>query len=553
MSNAVAEAFSNVFDPFVLTVIVLAAIYGLVVGSIPGLTATMAVALLVPLTFFLDEVPAIAAIVTLEACAIFAGDIPTVLLRIPGTPSSAAYADDAYALTRKGKSAEALSTALLFSVAGGFVGIILLITLAPQLAKIAFYFSTYEYFWLTLLGLSCAAVVSRGSRLKGALALIAGLLLSTVGLSAVHSTPRFTVGRDELLTGINFIPALIGLFGVSEVLRNVARGKGSLRHAIETAAPDIGKSRLSFIAHPFKTMCAGALPMLLRRKAAALRSSLIGSFVGMLPGAGADIGAWISYGVSKRGARKGPPSDSHEASDSTDDHSAAAPNVTAPDAAAASMEAPALRGSDTPSTSDDEATEGLADATSANNAALAGAWVPTLVFGIPGDSITAIVIGVLLMKNVAPGPEIFTNQSALVYSIYLTFILANILLIPLGLLAVSSGRFLVRVPRRILLPTILLFCIVGAYALNGSYADVWIMLAMGVLGFLFERWGLPLGPVVLALLLGGRLEEYFIQNLTKSDSLLQFFARPIAAVLGVVTLAIWLGPPVLGWLRRSRR
>jgi putative tricarboxylic transport membrane protein len=203
MSELVAQAASNVTqalghvlgDPYVLAIIVAASAYGVFMGAVPGLTATMAVALVVPVTFFMDPIPALAAIVTLEACAIFAGDIPNALLRIPGTPSSAAYADDAYALTRAGRSAQALGTCLTFSVVGGLFGTLVLVLFAPGLAEITSLFTVAEYFWLYVLGLSCAVIVSRGSTLKGTLALIIGLLLSTVGLSAVHTQARFTFGR----------------------------------------------------------------------------------------------------------------------------------------------------------------------------------------------------------------------------------------------------------------------------------------------------------------------------------------------------------------------
>ena len=229
----------------------------------------------------------------------------------------------------------------------------------------------------------------------------------------------------------------------------------------------------------------------------------------MLPGAGADIGAWVSLAASKRLSK-------------------------------------------TPEQYGRGSVDGIADATAANNSALAGAWVPALVFGIPGDSVTAIVIGVLLMKNVKPGPEIFQNQAALVYSICLIFLLANLILIPVGFLAVKAGGYEVRVSRRLLLPVILLFCEIGSYAINGSYFDIGVMLAMGLLGFLLERRQIPLGPVVLGIILGGPLEERFVQTLTSSDSsLAAFFARPMAATLGVVCILVWLTPLLTTlWRRR---
>ncbi len=496
------ELLQQVFSPGILAIVVLSAVYGVFMGAVPGLTATMAVALLVPLTFFMDPLPALAAIVTLEACAIFAGDIPNVLLRIPGTPSSAAYADDAHALTRAGRPQTTLGVCLVFSVAGGLFGAVVLATFAPQLAQIATWFTVVEYFWLYLLGLSCAVVVSRGSLLKGTLALLVGLLLSTVGLSAVHTQARFTFGRPELYQGINFIPAMIGLFGLSEVFRNAARLRDQRRQQTAPASSTDPRRQTD------DSVFAHSLPQLWRRKWHAVRSGLVGSLIGMLPGAGADIGAWVSLAVSKRFSKR--------------------PDLYG-------------RGS----------LEGIADATAANNAALAGAWIPSLVFGIPGDSVTAIVIGVLMMKNVKPGPDIFEKQAALVYGIYLLFFLANLVLVPVGFLAIKLGGYVVRVPRQVLLPPIVLFCIIGAYAINGSYFDVGVMLAMGALGFVLERYNVPLGPVVLGIILGGPLEERFVQTLSGSGGQVSaFFARPLAAALATVCFLLW-SLPVVSQVRRA--
>lgn len=510
MNEAFWEACRQVFEWRVLGIILVSCAYGLFVGAIPGLTATMAVALMIPLTFFLDPIAALGAIVALEACAIFAGDIPSALVRIPGTPSSAAYVDDSYLLVQRGRATEVFGISLIWSVVGGLVGAVVLILAAPLVAQVAFQFTTYEYFWLYVLGLSSAAVVSHGSRLKGLLSLLIGLLFSTVGLSEVHSVPRFTFGNDNLISGVDFIAAMIGLFGFSEVLRNVLWKHGAEVAAVQEVVR--GTGRRSFLVEqlwaPFRDMVAFGMRLLWLRKAKALLSNLIGTAIGVLPGAGADIAAWVSYGVSKRLSRK-------------------------------------------PEEYGRGAVEGLADATAANNASLAGAWMPALVFGIPGDSVTAIVIGVLLMKNITPGPQIFTNprQASLVYGIYIIFILANLILIPLGFLAIRAGSTLVRLPRRVLMPLILLFCIVGAYAINGNYFDVWVMLVMGVFGFLLERKGVPLGPMVLGIVLGGKLEQTFIQCLSKSDSLLDFFARPMAGMLGLVCLLLWAAP-LFGAIRR---
>ena len=484
----IETAFTNVFlNLEVLLVIFAAAAYGIFMGSVPGLTATMAVALLIPLTYFMDTTSALAAVVTLVASAIFAGDIPNTLLRIPGTPSSAAYTDDAYALTRQGRHQTALGVSLVFSVAGGIFGTLVLIFLARPLASLATSFSSFEYFWLYLLGLSCAALVSRGSSLKGSLALVIGLLISTIGLSAVHSEPRFTFGVPQLLKGIEFIPAMIGLFGVSEILRNMSGAATQIAPVVEKR----GAVRET-LAPAFQTFSGRFFHF--------LRSGTIGSLIGMLPGAGADIAAWVSKAISKRFSKR-------------------------------------------PEEYGKGSLEAIADSTAANNSALAGAWVPALVFGIPGDSVTALVIGVLTMHHVTPGPAIFENQGELVYSIYAMFLVANLFLLPLGFLAIRAGGLLIRIPRRVLLPCILLFCIVGSYAIRNSTLDIVVMLVMGLLGFFLERKKVPLGPVVLGIILGGPLEEKFIQSLTSSDgSIAAFFSRPAAAVLGIVCLALWASP-----------
>ncbi|MEX0770982.1 MAG: tripartite tricarboxylate transporter permease, partial [Balneolaceae bacterium] len=438
MIEAIYEALQLVvFTPSIWLVILFSAIYGVFLGAIPGLTATMAVALFVPITYWMDPIPALAAIATMSACAIFAGDIPTTLLRIPGTPASAAYVDDAYAFTLRGESEKPLGTALAGSVMGGLFGAIILMILGQQLARVAAQFSVAEYFWLYLLGLSSAVVVSRGSVLKALLALLIGLLLATVGLSAVHTEARFTFGFPQLYQGISFIPAMIGLFGLSEVIRNTIRlgSQPSLdpsKTDQKNQASTYSSSFRKWMMDPILTVFEKPFRMMAKRKRDFLRSGLIGSLTGMLPGAGADMGSWISLAASKRS-------------------------------------------SSDPDRYGKGSLEGISDATTANNSALAGTWIPSLVFGIPGDSITAIVIGVLLMKNLNPGPDIFIDQPVLVYSIYLSFILANIALLVVGYFAIKAGRFVFKIPQRVLLPLILIFCIIGSYAIQGSYFDVGIM------------------------------------------------------------------------------
>ena len=493
MYEYLVQAISLVAEPRTLLTILVASIYGLFVGAIPGLTATMAAALLVPFTFFMEPLPAMAAIVAMEAMAIFAGDIPAALVRMPGTPSSAAYTDDCYALTKQGKAGQVLGVGVPCSAIGGLLGALSLMVAAPLLAEFAMSFTSFEYFWLAVLGLSSAVVVSSGSMVKGAIALMLGLLISTVGIDITLGYPRFTFGNVELTGGINFIPAMIGLFGVSEVLRNVLHSE-----ELQVATSEAPRHIFSGIATVVR-----------RYKMGILRSSIIGVVIGILPGAGADIAAWIAYAVTKNA--------SPEADKFGQGH-----------------------------------IEPIVGATSANNAALGGAWVPALVFGIPGDSITAILIGVLMMKGLRPGPMIFEQQPVLLYAVYVTFILANILLIPLGYLAIRSSGMLLRVSKNYLLPIILLFSIVGSFAINNSLFDVGVMLVMGLLGFYLEANGVPVAPVVLGIVLGPIVEQNFMISVIKTHwSLWEFFTRPVSAVLCLGALLMW-GYPLFSYFRKRK-
>ena len=489
--EALATAFTMVFEPHTIVVMLGASLFGLFVGAVPGLTATMATALLVPVTFFMPPITAIAAIVTATAMAIFSGDIPGCLLRMPGTPASAAYTDESYAMTRKGQAELALGAGLVFSAIGGLFGTAVLIASAPVLADFALRFSSFEYFWLVLLGLSCAIVITSERPLKGIVSLLLGLLVACVGLDNPAGFPRFTFGSTELMGGVGLIPMMIGMFAVSEILR----------YAVETGP------KLVIDTRPIGNVMRGMWELLKKYPMQVLRGSTLGTLVGALPGAGADIAAWMSYGISKKFSKE-------------------------------------------PEKFGTGHVEGIVESGAANNSALAGAWIPALVFGIPGDSITAIVIGVLYMKNMNPGPTLFTQNPQNIYAVYLLFIVANLIMVPLGLLCIKVAKRILTVPREILMPVILLFCIVGTFAINNTPFDVGVMLAAGVVAYVLEANGFPIAPAILGVVLGEMLEENFVTSMIKSDgSLLAFFGRPIAATLGALTLAAWFLPPIIRRLR----
>ena len=334
-------------------------------------------------------------------------------------------------------------------------------------------------------------IVSTGSTLKGVVSLLIGLFISTIGIDITAGHPRFTFGSVEMMGGVSFIPAMIGMFAISEVIRfTVSASTGS-----------------STPQQPIKRVFQGIGTILRKYKRNVFRGGLIGAIVGILPGAGADIAAWIAYAASKKFSKN-----SKEFGTG---------NV-----------------------------EGLVDAGTANNAGLAGAWVPAIVFGIPGDSITAIVIGVLYMKGMNPGPTVFLNQPELIYAVFIAFFIANLALLPLGFLAIRLSRQILRVPRHVLIPIILMFCIVGSFAINNTVFGVSIMLVMGVLAYLMEENGFPVAPTILGIVLGTLLEDNFMSSMIKADgNLMGFFSRPIAATLGVIVITLWLFPIVRSLIR----
>jgi TctA family transporter len=495
MENLIA-AIDLVFRIEILAVILLSCIFGIFAGAMPGISATVAVALLVPITFFMEPVAALAAIATAVAMAIFAGDLPGALLRIPGMPASAAYAEEAHEMTLKGQGATSLCISLYCSVLGGIFGTLALAFSAPLLADFALEFQYAEYFWLACIGLSTAALVSASQPSKGLISLTIGLMLSTVGFDMISGIPRYTFGVFDLMEGIHFIPVMIGVFAVAEVLRNLIHGPRA--HESKFRVQKVDYSAVWGAIKKFRSNLG--------------RGAAIGTVIGALPGAGSDIAAWVSYALAKRFSKT-----------------------------------PEKFGTGHP--------EGIVAASSSNNAATCSTWIPSLVFGIPGDSVTAIVIGVLYLKGLEPGPTVFVENAPLVYSIFVSFFIANIVLIPVGLLAIKLAKQLLRVPNTVLMPIILVFTMVGAFAINNSMFGILIALSAGILSFFMQENDFPVAPLILGMVIGTLLEENFMQAMiAHGGDLTAFFDRPIAAVLGVITILIWVSPivsAVLKW-RRSR-
>ncbi len=481
------EYITSVLQIDVLFPWIMAMFLGIFVGGIPGLTATMAVALIVPITYHMQPIAGLAMILGVSFTAIFAGDIPATFLRIPGTPASGAAILDGYEMTKQGKGPMAIALDLICSVIGGVIGIVILMTIAPFLAEFALTFSHFEYFWLGCLGLSMSAIITKGSTLKGLIATVIGVLMSTIGVDITTGYPRFAFGNENLMGGIGFIPVMIGLFGLSEVFRSVISPDNmktpSITENISITFRSVGK-------------------ILLKSKRLILQSSVIGNLVGALPGAGADMAAWIAYGVGKK----------------TSKH---------PEKFGTGYE------------------EGVIAPTSANNASLGGTWIPALVFGIPGDTITAILLGAMMMYGLTPGPMVFEDERFLVNQIFTVGLISQVFLLIIGALGIKAYRVILRFPRNIVLGAVLVFSIIGSYALANNLFDVGIVLVFGLVGFFMEKADMPLPPVILGLILGPMIEENLRIGLIKTDGAFgEFFTRPISFVLFLILMLLFFYDPV---------
>ena len=489
MTAELLAGLAAVLDWQVLAFLAAGVSLGAVFGALPGLTATMGVAVLTPLTFWVSPEQGLAMLLGIYCGAIPAGGIPAILINVPGTPASIATSWDGYALTRKGKAGLALGINALASAAGQLTSIAFLAFLAFPIASFALRFGPAEYFGLALLGISLMAGVSGDRVLQGMLAGSLGLALALVGLDPMTAYPRFTFGLSEFLDGISFVPVMIGLFGLGEVLSQVSDRRARAR------ATKIEIGRVVPKARDARSLVGSALS-----------GAGVGTMVGAIPAAGGDIGSVIAWEQARRTAKdKG------------------------------QFGKGALRG--------------LAASCSACNAAIGGAMTTMLTLGIPGDAVSAILIGALLIHGIQPGPLLFANNQAFVFSIVFLLVFACLMIMVVGLLGARPLAKVLSVPPPLLWAGIIVFGTVGSYALNNAVADVWAMYAAGLLGFVFRRARIPLGPLVLGLILGPMMESNLRRALILSGGdWLALVARPIVAVfLAAAVLSIaW------PWIRSRR-
>ena len=490
--------FLSALTPLNFALALFGVVAGTVIGSIPGLTATMALAILVPITFSMEPASALILLGAIYTGAIYGGAYAAILLNTPGTPSAIATTFDGYPMAKRGDGDLAVALACFASVFGGLVGAIALLFLAPPLSQVALAFGPIEYFWLSVFGLSLIASLSSGNLMKGLVGGAFGMILSTVGVAEISADIRLTFGSQTLIGGFGVVGALIGLYCVPVLIDLVA-------------VPD----RHLKVEEGVKTVRIGeAFALAARSKFNLIRSSIIGTLVGILPGAGGSVAGLVAYSEAKRTAKPDQKFGEGE------------PN-------------------------------GIMATESANSATVGGGFIPTLVLGIPGTPPDAIVLGALLVQGVRTGPAMFSQSGSIVFTFIYGLIIATVLMLQAGLLI---GRYayksIVTVPKAVLVPTVGFMTIIGTFAIRNSVSDVIIMLCLGVFGWVVARFGFAASPIVLGLILGPIAEQGFVQGWTigaATNNLFgMFFGRPISQGILLFTLITLILPLIVQW-RKSRR
>lgn len=477
MIDLLIEGMVSVFSIQVFPLVLLGVLGGIVIGALPGLTATMGVAILLPFTFSMDSIPALSMLIGIYVGAIYGGSISAILLKTPGTPASAATVIDGYEMVKQGKARKALSMSAIASFIGGLVSTIMLITISPILASFALKFSAPEYFTLAVFGLTIIASVSANNIIKGFIAGFIGLFVAIIGMDPITSAARIPFDNINLLNGFSVIPVLIGLFALAEAFLQLE----TIHEARAEVESISGKGFIS------KEELLKTLPLM-------FKSALLGTFIGSIPGAGADIASFVCYNEAKR----------------TSKH-------------------PELFGTGI--------IEGVAAPEAGNNGVTGGALVPLLSLGVPGDAVAAILLGALIMKGIAPGPMLFVHNTDLVYGIFSAMLVSNFLMLFFGLFGIKFFSKILDIPKVLITPMIIVLSMVGSYSINNNVFDVGITIGFGIIGYLMIKVGIPQSPIVLAIILGPMAETNLRKALLMYEgSLIFLVTRPITIVFILLSL-----------------
>ena len=470
------QSIANFAAPSTIGLALLASLVGVVMGALPGLTATMSLALVTTLTLKLPPAQALLILICTYVGSIYGGSRSAILLNIPGTPASAASCLDGYALARQGLAGRAMGIATTGSVMGTLIGMFFLATLTPVLGGLALKFGAYEFFWLALFGVIIAGTLTGDDPLKGWIAGIAGLFVATIGQEPQYGYERFAFGVRDLAGGLQLVPALVGAFGFAELLTNMrARQAPVTISAFDTVVP-----KLRDVFQYWRTI---------------LRSGLIGTGVGIVPGVGEDVAAWSSYAAAKRASKE------------KDKFG---------------------KGS----------VEGLMAAETGDNACVPGAVIPVLTLAIPGSAPAAVLMAAMIIHGVKPGPLIMVENPSFVYDVVAMMLFATLGIFIYGLVLTKALVQVLRVPQHLIVPIIFVLCAVGSFAIAGRLFDIYVMLAFGLIGFALRHHGYPMAPLVLGIVLGDLLEKNLRRALILSDGdLTPFFTRPIAGTVAALIVA----------------
>lgn len=484
------QVLAGLVTPMTIGLVLASTLVGVIIGALPGLTATMGVALMTTLTLKLPPSYALLVLICTYVGAIYGGSRSAILLNIPGTPASAASCLDGYALARQGLAGQAMGIATTGSVMGTLIGIFFLALFTPVLGEFALKFGAYEFFWLAVFGVIVAATLTGSDPLKGWIAGFAGLFIATIGQDGIHAHERFNFGNRDLAGGISLVPALVGAFGFAEVLM-----------AMRERRPPVKISQLDSVIPRIRDV--------VRYWRTILRSGVIGTFMGIVPGVGEDVAAWSSYAAAKRASRE---------------------------------KEKFGKGS----------VEGLMAAETGDNACVPGAVIPVLTLQVPGSAPAAVLMAAMLIHGVQPGPMIMVQAPHFVYEIVGMMLLATLGILIYGLTLTRLLVQVLRVPTTLIVPMVLVLCTIGTYALASRLFDIWVMVGFGILGFLMRRFGYPVAPLVLGIVLGDLLEKNLRRGLVLSDGdLTPFFTRPISgALFAIIVLVVLLRTP---WVRRLLR
>ena len=466
---------------------------GIVAGALPGITMLNSIVLVLPFTYLMGIVPSLLLMTAIYCGGVFGGSITGILFNIPGDPMNVPTTWEGYQLNKKGQVRMALGLAIMCSAIGGFLSALIMTFASPPFAKVALSFSTVEYFAIVLLGLTSVVVIGQVSVPAALISLFAGMFLGTIGTEPQYGITRFAFGIKFLETGIDFVTVLIGLFAIGEVLDQLSARRDPGQ---QLAPPSEAKPRLP------------SLRELWPLRGPILRGLGTGVVIGAIPGTGATVASFVSYGLEKQVSRE-------------------------------------------PERFGTGVVEGLAASETSVNASTGGAMIPLLTLGIPGSGATAVMMGAFLLHGVQPGPLLFTKSTREVYTIFVGMLLANLIMIVMGLAAARCFAQLMKVPEPILAAFIISFCFLGAYALRNDIADVWLTMLFGILGFFMRRYDLPIPPLILGIILGPLAEQYFLTSMVShGNDLSVFLTRPVSAALILVSVALLFWPSAQGWLRK---